>query len=169
MQLLWLVWSIRSIIDRFNRFYSYLYTKNHIPYEERYLQVGQLVSRIAKGESFNLYGIIHCQHFGVVVDIDDDPLILHITKSKGVHLSSISEYMDGERILHIYHNNPYPDLSNIEGISYSLLMSNCEHLATRIVDGVPRSRQLEVLEYISTSDGDPPEDMRLVPNMSLYI
>lgn len=169
MQILWLFWHIRSIVDRYNLFYSFLYGKDHIPYKKEYLQVGQMVSRIAKGESFNLYGVIHCQHFGVVLDVDDDPLIIHITSDKGVHVSTLSEYMEGERILHLYHVNPYPDIGDIETTKYSLFLSNCEHLASKIVDGVARSRQLEVIEYLSMNSGNPPEDMKLIPHTNIYI
>lgn len=169
MQILWFFWSIRSLVDRYNMFYSYLYGKDHIPYEKRYLQVGQMVSRVTKGEKFNLYGALHCQHFGVVVDVDHVPLIIHITSDKGVHVSGLEEYMDGERILHIYHCNPYPDIRDLEDTKYSFLMSNCEHLASKIVDGIARSRQLEVMEYLSTHDDNPPDDMKLVPRYNLYI
>lgn len=169
MQILWLLWSIRSLIDRFNIFYSYLYGKIHIPYDKSHLKIGQLCSRVAKSESYNIYGILHYQHFGVIVDVDDVPLILHITSTDGVHVSTIDEYMDGERILHLYHHNPYIDIRGIEDTKYSFLLSNCEHLATKIVDGVARSRQVEAMEYLSTHDDDPPLDMKLIPSVSLYI
>lgn len=168
MQYLSILWKIRSIVDRFNRFYSHLSSIDHVKYDKSLLSVGSMISRVTQGESFNLWGIIHCQHFGVVVDLDrEEPLILHIL-SDGVRISPLSEYMGGAKLFHVYHSNPYPDIRGIEKSKYSLLMSNCEHLATLVVDGVARSRQLEVMEHLATSDQDPPEELRLKPKYNLY-
>jgi hypothetical protein len=95
----------------------------HIPYEKRYLEVGSMVSRLTESDSFNLWGLIHCQHFDVVIDVDNEPLIVHIT-TEGVAIITLSEYMGQAKMLHVYHSNPYPDLSNIDKRKYSILMSN---------------------------------------------
>lgn len=164
MQYLYLLFNIRSIIDRFNRFYSYLFDTQHTPFDTSYLRTGQMVSRISKGESFNLYGLVHCQHFGVVVE----DKIIHLLRD-GYHISTVHEFMEGEKLLHVYHCNPKIDLEYVDTISYSLVLSNCEHFASFIVDGVMRCRQLEVMEWLAMHDTEPPSDLKLIPTISLYI
>lgn len=169
MQYLSILWKIRPIVDKFNRFYSHLEGTDHIPYNRVYLPLGSMISRVSQDDSFNLWGILHCQHFGVVIDVDgEDVMVLHIL-SDGVHIVPLSVYMGDAKLLHVYHSNPYPDIRGVEVTKYNLLMSNCEHMATLIVDGVARSRQLETIEWLLTSDEVPPEDLRLIPKHNLYI
>jgi len=117
-----------------------------------------------KPEMMNGYGLLHCQHFGVVVE----GMVIHLIRG-GYQISTIHDFMCGEKLIHLYHHNPHIDLEGIETVSYSIITSNCEHFAIWIVDGVMRSRQIEVIEWLLTHDTSPPKDLALIPTMSLYI
>lgn len=170
-------WKLASIVhnvyDAYEEYYAYLTEMDFEQYDESKLRRGDWVSRSMEGGFSNTGVLIYTQHHGVVIDVNPVKIV-HFQDNK-IKESTLEQYMNGEKILNVYKNNPLVTYTKEWEGHYNLVTRNCEHFASLLVEGVARSRQIEVLEHLAwgalwkAPSQEVMESLKLIPRLRFYV
>lgn len=156
-----------DVCSQYENFFGYLKVLPDEDYKPGCLEAGMWISRSMERGYINLQPLIYTQHHGIMINSNT---VAHF-QNNVIKLSSLKEYMGDEKIINVYKKRSNFEWTGEEPINwegkYNLIYNNCEHFASAMIEGYPRSRQIEVLEFLIYhlifGKGYPPESLKLIP------